>query len=91
MNAILNNHMTKQALVGAGVGAVGGLLFGSMPWVIGLTILGGVLGVVIDLIDKAFYRPESQGGGQHTVAMLALVVFVIVSLVTGILIWVATL
>jgi hypothetical protein len=76
--------------VGAAVGALGGLLFGSLLWVIGLTILGAVLGVGIDLLDKIFYKPESRGGGQNTATMLAFVILVIALLITILLTWLAT-
>lgn len=90
MNAIRSSNLTKQAIVGAAIGAVGGLLFGSIPWVIGLTILGAILGVGIDLLDKVFYKPESQGGGQHTATMLAFVILIVAVLITVLLTWLAT-
>lgn len=91
MNAIRSSNLTKQAIVGAAVGAMGGILFGSILWTIGLTILGAVLGIGIDLLDKLLYKPESQGGGQHTATFLAFVILIGALLLTVLLTWLATL
>ncbi len=91
MNAIRSSTMTKQAIVGAAVGALGGILFGSILWTIGLTILGAVGGIGIELLNNVFYKPESQGGGQHTATMLAFVIMIIAILLTIVLTWLAAL
>jgi hypothetical protein len=90
MKKILDHHLTKQAVIGAAIGAVGGLLFGSLAWTIGLTLLGAGLAVAIDLIDKAIYKPESQGGGQHTVALIGVILVILGGAITAVLFWLAT-
>ncbi len=83
-----SSHILKQILIGAGIGALGGFMYGEMKWVLAMAILGGVLGALADGIDRLFYRPVEKGGSPLvSMVTVAIAVGIVTVLALGAFIW----
>jgi hypothetical protein len=60
VESITGNRWARQAGVGAFIGFFAGLLYGAGPgWLLGVTLLGAVLGLTAEVIDR---RVVNAGG-----------------------------
>jgi hypothetical protein len=84
------SHLVKNILVGAGLGLLTGLLYGGLNWILLLTVLGGLIGLIIHVIDKALYRPTSQGGSPQLVGAIAVIILFVLGALLALLIWAVT-
>lgn len=78
IDKLKHSELAKHALIGAVLGFVGGFMFGSLTWTGIATLIGAGLGMVIDLVDRAFYRSPEQGGGPHALTVTVMIILVIV-------------
>ncbi|RMF01114.1 MAG: hypothetical protein D6768_11325 [Chloroflexi bacterium] len=81
-----HSELAKHAALGALLGFVAGFMYGSLAWTGIATVAGAVLGIAIDLVDRAFYRTPEQGGGPHALTVTVMIILVIILALGGVFI-----